>query len=151
VTVGEAPASPRTKGYADMISSTKALFLASAVFSLAVPALSAPALAQTQADQLAVAYQAARNQLGVLGYCAEKGHVGADVVAIQQKMINLIPAPADKTAGDAAEAQGKKGTISAMGMTQDIEVIAKAQGGSAQAFCTQIGNAIKQAGAALPQ
>lgn len=66
-------------------------------------------------------------------------------------MVGLIPAPADKSGGDAAEAQGKKGTISAMGMTQDVEAIAKAQGGTAQAFCTQIGTAIKQAGASLPK
>lgn len=129
-----------------MISNAKQLFLAAAL-----AALSVPALAQTQADQLAVAYQAARNQLGILTYCSDKGFVGADVVEIQKKMVGLIPAPADRSGGDAAEAQGKKGTISAMGMTQDVEAIAKAQGGTAQAFCTQIGTAIKQAGASLPK
>lgn len=60
-----------------MISNAKQLFLAAAL-----AALSVPALAQTQADQLAVAYQAARNQLGVLTYCSDKGFVGADVVEI---------------------------------------------------------------------
>lgn len=129
-----------------MISNTKQLFLAAALASLSVPAF-----AQSQADQLAVAYQAARNQLGVVSYCSDKGFVGADVVEIQKKMVGLLPAPADRSGGDAAEAAGKKGTISAMGMTQDIDAVAKAQGGTAQAFCTQIGNAIKQLGAQLPK
>lgn len=129
-----------------MILSTKQFFLAAALASLSVPAF-----AQTQADQMAVAYQAARNQLGILGYCGDKGFVGADVVEIQKKLVGMIPAPADKSGGDAAEAAGKIGTILAMGMTQDIEAVAKAQGGTAQAFCTQIGAAIKQAGAALPK
>lgn len=129
-----------------MISNTRRVFLAAVL-----AALSVPAFAQSQADQLAVAYQAARNQLGVLTYCSDKGFVGADIVDIQKKMIGLLPAPADKSGGDAAEAQGKKGTISAMGTTQDIEAVAKAQGGTAQAFCTQIGTAIKQAGAQLPK
>lgn len=109
------------------------------------------ALAQTQADQLAVAYQSGRNQLGILAYCNEKGHVGADVVEIQKKMLGLIPAPADKSGGDAAEAQGKKGTIAMMGITQDIETIAKAQNASAATYCKQIGDVVKQAGAALPK
>jgi len=129
-----------------MIADKNKLFLI-----VALASLPAPALAQSQADQLAVAYQASRNQLGIVSYCSDKGFVGADVVEIQKKMVGLIPAPADKSGGDAAEAQGKKGTISAMGMTQDIEAVAKAQGGTAQAFCSQIGNAIKQAGASLPK
>lgn len=112
---------------------------------------SSGALAQTQADQLAVAYQSGRNQLGILSYCSEKGHVGADVVEIQKKMLGLIPAPADKSGGDAAEAQGKKGTIAMMGITQDIETIAKAQNASAATYCKQIGDVVKQAGAALPK
>ncbi|MGO4668954.1 pore-forming ESAT-6 family protein [Bosea sp. 2YAB26] len=110
-----------------------------------------PALAQSQADQLAVVYQSGRNQLGILTYCNEKGHIGADVVEIQKKMLGLIPAPADKSGGDAAEAQGKKGTIAMMGVTQDIEAIAKAQNASAATYCKQIGDVVKQAGAALPK
>lgn len=129
-----------------MISNTKTLFLAAAMV-----VLSAPSFAQTQGDQLAVAYQAARNQLGVLTYCSDKGFVGADVLEVQKRMVALIPAPADKSGGDAAEAQGKKGTIAAMGMSQEIETIAKAQGGTAATFCKQIGDMIKQAGAALPK
>ncbi|HEV7324549.1 MAG TPA: pore-forming ESAT-6 family protein [Bosea sp. (in: a-proteobacteria)] len=110
-----------------------------------------PSFAQSQADQLAVAYQAGRNQLGVISYCAEKGHVGADIVEIQTKVLALIPPPADKSAGDAAEALGKKGTLSMMGVTQDIEAVSKAQGSTAAAFCKQLGDAVKTAAASLPK
>ena len=110
----------------------------------------APSFAQTQADQLKVAYQAARNQLGILGYCADKGHIDASASDVQKKLIGFIPAPADVSGGDAAEAAGRKGKISAMGMEQDIETIAKAQNGTSAAFCKQIGDLVKQMGAKLP-
>lgn len=110
-----------------------------------------PSFAQSQADQLKVAYQAARNQLGILGYCADKGYTDAAAVDVQKKLIALIPAPADVSGGDAAEAAGRKGTISAMGMEQDIEAIAKAQNSTSAAYCKQIGDLVKQMGAKLPQ
>ncbi len=110
-----------------------------------------PSFAQSQADQLKVAYQAARNQLGILGYCADKGYTDGAAVDVQKKLIALIPAPADVSGGDAAEAAGRKGTISAMGMEQDIEAIAKAQNSTSAAYCKQIGDLVKQMGAKLPQ
>ncbi|MFJ5368902.1 pore-forming ESAT-6 family protein [Bosea sp. CER48] len=122
-----------------------------AVSAAAVLASAAPSFAQTQADQLKVAYQAARNQLGILGYCVEKGHIDAGAVDVQKKLIALIPAPADASGGDAAEAAGRKGTISAMGMEQNIEAIAKMQNGTPAAYCKQIGDLVKQMGARLPQ
>ncbi|KQK31268.1 hypothetical protein ARD30_10515 [Bosea thiooxidans] len=126
----------------------KSLIAASAVVVLTS---AAPAWAQTQADQLKVAYQAARNQLGILGYCAEKGHIDGSAVDVQKKLVALIPAPADASGGDAAEAAGRKGTVSAMGMEQNIEAIAKAQNGTPATFCKQIGDMVKQMGAKLPQ
>ena len=126
----------------------KSLIAASAVVVLTS---AAPAWAQTQADQLKVAYQAARNQLGILGYCAEKGHIDASAVDVQKKLVALIPAPADASGGDAAEAAGRKGTVSAMGMEQNIEAIAKAQNGTPATFCKQIGDLVKLLGAKLPQ
>lgn len=124
------------------------------LMALAAAALlssAAPAFAQTQADQLKVAYQAARNQLGILGYCADKGYTDGGAVEVQKKLIALIPAPADLSGGDAAEAAGRKGKISAMGIEQDVEAIAKLQNGTAAAYCKQIGDLIKQMGAKLPQ
>lgn len=110
-----------------------------------------PSFAQSQADQLKIAYQAARNQLGILGYCVDKGYTDGAAVDVQKKLIALIPAPADVSGGDAAEAAGRKGTISAMGMEQDIEAIAKAQNSTSAAYCKQIGDLVKQMGAKLPQ
>ncbi len=57
-------------------------------------AVTSPALAQT-ADQMKVAYNGARNQLGVVKYCQEKGFADAETVTTQQKMLGLIPKPAD--------------------------------------------------------
>lgn len=110
-----------------------------------------PAAAQSQADQLKVAYQAARNQLGILGYCADKGHIDASAAEVQKKLIALIPAPADVSGGDAAEVAGRKGTLSAMGIEQDLETITKAQNATPAAYCKQIGDLIKQMGAKLAQ
>ena len=132
-----------------MIFSTKS-FCAVAAFAMLLSSGSL-SLAQTQADQLKVAYQAGRNQLGVMTYCSDKGHIGSDVVDIQKKLLGLIPAPADKSGGDEAEAQGKKGVISMMGMTQDIEAVSKMQNSTPAAFCKTMGDALKQAAAALPK
>ena len=126
----------------------KSLMAAAAVAFLGS---TAPSFAQSQADQLKVAYQAARNQLGILGYCVDKGYTDAAAVDVQKKMIGLIPAPADVSGGDAAEAAGRKGTISAMGMEQNIEAIAKATNSTPAAYCKQIGDVVKQAGASLPK
>lgn len=92
-----------------------------------------PSFAQSQADQLATAYQATRNQLGILSYCAEKGHVGADIAEIQRKVV------------------GKKGTIAMMGVTQDLDTMAKAQGSAAATYCKQIGDVVLKAAASLPK
>ncbi len=122
-----------------------------ALAAAALLSSAAPSFAQSQADQLKVAYQAARNQLGILGYCVDKGYTDGAAVEAQKKMIALVPAPADLSGGDAAEATGRKGKISAMGMEQDIEAIAKMQNGSPAAYCKQIGDLVKQMGAKLPQ
>lgn len=111
----------------------------------------ASALAQTQADQLKLAYQAGRNQLGILSYCNDKGFVGTDVIDIQKKLLGMVPVPADKSGGDSAEAQGRTGTIAAMGIQQNIETIAKAQNATAETYCKQIGAVVTQMGAALPK
>ncbi|WP_089175271.1 pore-forming ESAT-6 family protein [Bosea sp. AS-1] len=130
-----------------MISKKSLMAVAAAALLSSV----APSFAQTQADQLKVAYQAARNQLGILGYCVDKGYTDGAAVDVQKKLIALIPAPADLSGGDTAEAAGRKGKISAMGMEQDIEAIAKAQNGTPAAYCKQIGDLVKQMGAKLPQ
>lgn len=117
----------------------------------ALLSLGAASQAQVSPDQMKIAYEAGRNQLGLMAYCQDKGHVAADVVDIQKKLIGMMPPPADMSGGDAAEAQGRKGVFAAMGMQQDIEVAAKAQNGTPATFCKQLGDAIKQIGAALPK
>jgi len=109
------------------------------------------AAAQTQADQMKVAYQAARNQLGVLQFCQDKGYADTETVGIQQKLVALIPPPADASGGDEAEAIGRKGTVSAMGVNQDLEAAAKAQNSTVETMCKAMADAIKQAGASLPK
>ena len=104
------------------------------VSALIVLAATGPALAQTP-DQMKMAYNSARNQLGVVQYCKEKGFADADTISTQQKMMGLIPKPADTKEGDAAEALGKKGTISSMDTTQELEAAAKAQNSSVEKVC----------------
>jgi len=84
----------------------------------------ATAFAQATPEQMEMAYNAARN---------------------------LIPAPADTSKAEAAEATGKQGKVSAMGMEQDIATSAKAQNISEEKLCQTMADAVKQAGAQLPQ
>lgn len=113
-------------------------------------AVTGPALAQTP-DQMKMAYNGGRNQLGVVKYCQEKGFADAETVSTQQKMLGLIPKPADVKEGDEAEALGKKGTVSSMGTTQDLAAAAKAQNSTVEKVCQALASAIKQAGASLPK
>ncbi len=117
-----------------------------AAFGFAVPGY-----AQVSSDQMELAYNSARNQLGVLKYCQNAGHIDAAAVETQTKMIALILVPSDKTKGDAAEQEGENGKISAMGVNQDLATVTKAQNISEKQFCEAIANAVKQAGAQLPK
>ncbi|WP_131113078.1 pore-forming ESAT-6 family protein [Lichenihabitans psoromatis] len=110
----------------------------------------ASAQAQSQADQMKVMYQAGRNQLGVLEFCQDKGFSDAETIAVQQKLLGMIPST-DKSSGDEAEATGRKGMIAAMGIKQDLEAAAKTQGSSVEKLCQAMSTAIKQAGAQLPK
>jgi len=106
---------------------------------------------QPTPEQMEMAYNSARNQLGVLAYCQEKGFIDGSASEIQTKLITLVPAPADSSKGDAAEAVGKQGKISAMGMEQDLPTAAKAQGIDESKLCEMMANALKQAAANLPK
>ncbi|MGV1760190.1 hypothetical protein A6U86_24405 [Rhizobium sp. AC27/96] len=119
--------------------------------SIAALAFAAPAFAQATTDQMEMAYNSARNQLGILKYCQTSGHIDGAAVDVQQKMLTLIPPPSDKAKGDAAEEEGQKGTISAMGITQNLAASAKAQNVTEKQFCETIANAVVQAGAQLPK
>ncbi|NLS01348.1 pore-forming ESAT-6 family protein [Rhizobium sp. P38BS-XIX] len=118
---------------------------------IAVLGFAAPAFAQATSDQMEMAYNSARNQLGILKYCQNAGHIDGSAVEVQQKLSALIPAPTDTSKGDAAEKEGESGKISAMGVNQDLAASAKAQNVSEKQFCEVIANAVKQAGAQLPK
>lgn len=64
--------------------------------------------------------------------------------------MTLIPAPADASNGDAAEATGREGKMSAMGMEQEVQTEAKAQGFEEAKLCETMASALKQAVANMP-
>ncbi len=106
---------------------------------------------QPTPEQMEMAYNAARNQLGVLKYCQEKGFTDGAAIEVQSKLIALIPAPADAAKADAAEESGKQGKVSAMGMEQDLATSAKAQNISEEQICKTLADTVSKAGAQLPQ
>ncbi|MGF9564424.1 pore-forming ESAT-6 family protein [Neorhizobium sp. JUb45] len=111
----------------------------------------APAFAQATNEQMEMAYNSARNQLGVLKYCQNEGHIDGAAVTVQGKLIALIPAPSDTTKGDEAEKIGEKGTIAAMGVNQELAASANAQNVTEKQFCDVVANAVKQVGDQLPK
>lgn len=114
----------------------------------ATPAAPAAPAADMQMD-MAVAYESARNQLGVLEYCQTEGHIDGKAVEIQTKLLTLLP-EGDKAKGDAAQEKGKTGTVSSMGMEQTLEAAATAQNSSVEALCKQMDTMIQQLAAQLP-
>ena len=92
----------------------------------------------------------AHNQLGVLQYCQAKGALGADKVALQQKMIGMLPATSTEGFAD-AEAVGKTGTVSFGGSKTSLEEAAKAQNTTVAALCGKLGDALANAAKNLPQ
>lgn len=115
----------------------------------------APEAATTEAPAAAaqmdagMAYESARNQLGVLKYCQAEGHIDGKAVEIQEKLMTMIPA-GDTAKGDAAEEKGAAGTVSAMGNEMTLSDAATQQGSSIEALCKQMDAMIQQLGAQLP-
>ncbi len=98
-------------------------------------------------DQMKMVYEAARNQLGVLQYCSDKGMADSSTVDTQKKMLTMLPPPADTSGGDAAEKQGRGGKVVALGVEKNLDDAAKEQGSTTDAFCHRIADAVKNAGA----
>ena len=65
----------------------------------AAPAATDAPAAAAQPD-MGAAYESARNQLGVLIYCQDKGHIDGKAVETQTKLLTMIPA------GDVAKGDG---------------------------------------------
>lgn len=116
------------------------------------PAASEPAQAQTAAPiqmDADAAYESARNQLGILKFCQEQGHNDAKAVEVQERLLTMLPT-GDATKGDAAEAKGLEGTVSALGNEQTLEAAAAAQGSTVETLCQQMDAMIQQLAAQLP-
>lgn len=107
----------------------------------------APAAVPAQDD--GAAYESARNQLGVLGYCQEKGHIDGKAVEIQTKLLAMIPA-GDAARGDAAEAKGKEGTVAAMGVERTLADAAAEQNTTEEALCQQMEALLQQLASQVP-
>lgn len=106
-----------------------------------------PALAQT--DQIAMAHTMAANQLGLLQYCQGQGDVDASAVEAERSMIGRMPPSAAPT--DAAEALGRKGTLSANGTTMTLASMASSHNTTVSALCKQMGSSAVQASSAYQQ
>jgi|GEM_PF-756411 len=107
----------------------------------------APAAAPVQDN--GAAYESARNQLGVLTYCQEKGFIDGKAVETQTKLLTMIPA-GDTAKGDAAEAKGKDGTVSAMGVERSLADAASEQKTTEDALCKQMDTLLQQLAAQVP-
>lgn len=110
-------------------------------------ATDAPAVAP-QMDA-AMAYESARNQLGVLKHCQAEGHIDGTAVEIQEKLLALIPV-GDTAKGDAAEEKGAAGTVSGMGTEMALTDAATAQNSTVDALCKQMDTMIQQLASQLP-
>ncbi len=103
-----------------------------------------------QADMVAMMQRAAHNQLGVLEYCQAQGSVDSDTVALQQRMLSMLPTA--KVDGlDDAEATGKKGIVSFAGNRVPLADAAKAQNSTPDAMCKQMATMLKTQAAQLPK
>ncbi len=110
----------------------------------------APAAPAAGGDMMHMMALGAHNQLGVLEFCQTSGSLGADKVALQQKMIGMLP-PSSPEGLDDAEATGKTGVISFGGTQTSLPDAAKAQNTTVAALCGKIGDALAAAAKSLPQ
>ncbi|MBO1081051.1 pore-forming ESAT-6 family protein [Roseomonas haemaphysalidis] len=119
--------------------------------ALSAALLSGPAFAQQPTpEQIEMIYTMTRNQQGIFEYCQGKGMVNPEAVALQRRMVTLMPAPASTAAGDAAYARGQAGTMVAGPQTIVLAEAAKTQGVTEQALCSSMAEAVKKAAASLP-
>lgn len=116
-------------------------------------ALAQPAPAEKAAAPAAMetgaAYESARNQLGVLSYCQNKGYIDGKAVETQQKLLKMIPA-GDTAKGDAAEAKGQQGTVAAMGVERSLADAATEQKTSEDALCKQMDALLQKLATQIP-
>lgn len=99
---------------------------------------------EQQAEAMRTLQRAARNQLGVFGYCEGRGALGADTADLQRRMMALLPPPPAGLDGlDEAEATGRRGVVSFGGQQASLEDAARAQGTGVEALCRAMGDALR--------
>lgn len=111
--------------------------------------LGTAAVAQDSAPDIAIA--AARNQQGLLEYCAEQGHVGPDAPQTQAGVIASFPPPRDAAMVEDAYRKGRAGIVSAMNIEQPLAEAAAAQATTPGLMCAELVKAAEQAARQLPQ
>lgn len=115
------------------------------------PATPAPGAPPSDPQAMAkMLHLATHNQLGVLEFCQASGSVGPDVVAIQRKIMTLLP-PAQVDGLAEAEASGKKGIVMFGGTQMQLTDAAKNQNTTVDAMCKQIGAMLTAQAANLPK
>ena len=106
------------------------------------PFLAALILAATGGAGLAAsadeAIASARNQLGVLEFCAAAGHIPAAAAERQRAIFERMPATGNQRASAAAYAKGQQGIIASMGIEQQISDAARLQNTDVAGLCRQI-------------
>lgn len=126
-----------------------ARFTIATVFALTAGVAMAQDAATPAMPDMGAAYESARNQLGVLTYCQEQGHIDGKAVETQTKLLTMIPA-GDTAKGDAAEELGKTGKVSAMGVERSLEDAATEQNTDVAALCKQMDALLAQMVSRLP-
>ena len=119
-----------------------------------------PALAQTtptpqasaeaQQEALRIMHRAGRNQLGVLEYCRAQGSVGEDIVALQRRLLGLLPATQVEGL-DEAEATGRRGIVDFNGNQIVLADAARTQNTTPDAMCKQMASVLQAQAAQLPR
>ncbi len=80
------------------------------------------------ADETQQLYNNSRNQLGLIKYCVEQGHLNEDTIKTYQNIVSILPTPASTTEGDEYEAEGAKGNSFDGSSSVSMEAIAQGTG-----------------------
>lgn len=113
--------------------------LAATLFAL--PLLSSASFANEQSDQV---YNSARNQLGMIKYCAENGHLPAEAVAAFEKIVAVLPVASDKAVSDKYEAEGVAGNSYDGIQVVSLKDISAGMGSSIADYCATYKSLIAQ-------
>ncbi|GLU29031.1 hypothetical protein Brsp01_42640 [Brucella sp. NBRC 12950] len=89
------------------------------------------------ADDTQLLFNSSRNQLGLIKYCVAEGHISDNVVSAYEKIITMLPAPADASQGDQYESAGEQGYSFDGENRTSMQDIANGTGTSIADHCAQ--------------